>query len=87
MAFTRINMSSGPVSSGVFSYVHSLLLLLQDVMMPDVDGIELLRHVRGDDTLSAIPVVSKFLLACAHSYFNLTWKYWKCSDFARAGSN
>jgi CheY-like chemotaxis protein len=27
--------------------------------MPDVDGIELLRHVRQDDSLGSVPVVSK----------------------------
>eukprot|EP00891_Asterochloris_glomerata_P004415 jgi/Astpho2/4415/Aster-00033 len=32
-------------------------LLLTDVMMPDVDGIELLRHVRSDSRLSQMPVV------------------------------
>ena len=32
-------------------------LVLTDVMMPDVDGMELLRHVRADAALSGVPVV------------------------------
>ena len=31
---------------------------MQDVMMPDVDGVELLRHVRADAGLRDVPVVS-----------------------------
>lgn len=31
----------------------------QDVMMPDVDGLELLRQVRADESLATMPVVSK----------------------------
>ena len=30
----------------------------QDVMMPDVDGIELLKHVRSDEAFNSMPVVS-----------------------------
>lgn len=29
--------------------------------MPDVDGIELLRFLRGDDAFAAVPVVSEYL--------------------------
>ncbi|CAL8465090.1 g4625 [Coccomyxa elongata] len=32
-------------------------LVLTDVMMPDVDGIELLKHVRGDEAWSNLPVI------------------------------
>lgn len=32
----------------------------QDVMMPDVDGVELLRHVRAEPSLRDVPVVSAF---------------------------
>lgn len=32
---------------------------LQDVMMPDVDGLELLKHVRGESSYAHIPVVSE----------------------------
>ena len=41
----------------------SRVSVLQDVMMPDVDGIELLRHLRGNESFAAVPVVSTPLAA------------------------
>lgn len=36
--------------------------------MPDVDGIELLKHVRQDDSLGSVPVVSKCPPLCMAEY-------------------
>jgi hypothetical protein len=35
---------------------------LQDVMMPQVDGLDVLRFVRSHELLSSLPVISKCLL-------------------------
>jgi CheY-like chemotaxis protein len=32
-------------------------LVILDVMMPDVSGLDILRHIRGNPELSAIPVI------------------------------
>ena len=39
-------------------------LILTDVIMPEVDGLELLRYVRSHQYLSSVPVVSE-LLRCS----------------------
>ncbi len=40
--------------------------------MPDVDGIELLRHLRGNESFAAVPVVSAHVCYsdCASHYAN-----------------
>lgn len=37
-------------------------VLPQDVMMPEVDGLELLRYVRSNNELSQLPVISEWHL-------------------------
>lgn len=34
---------------------------MQDVMMPEVDGLEVLKYVRANEVLKDLPVVSKWL--------------------------
>ena len=44
-------------------------LLLTDVMMPDVDGLQLLRYVRSSKQLKAMPVI--MMSANEHSLYTL----------------
>lgn len=47
--------------------------------MPDVDGIELLKHIRTDASFSSIPVVSK-PCACTAA-FRLSFRAWVLAAF------
>jgi CheY-like chemotaxis protein len=38
---------------------HVLMCVLQDLMMPEVDGLDILRYVRSNTQLEGLPVISK----------------------------
>lgn len=40
-----------------------LVLVLQDLMMPEVDGLDILRYVRGNTLLEDLPVISECRVA------------------------
>lgn len=42
---------------------YACLMRVQDVMMPQVDGIELLRFVRSNEDLGDMPVISECMIA------------------------
>lgn len=52
------------VSPHTVAYHHKALhdncWLMQDVMMPEVDGLELLRYVRSNNELTDLPVISEY---------------------------
>ena len=45
--------------------LESAFLCLQDVMMPDVSGLELLQHVRKNWELQTVPVISESSAFCS----------------------
>jgi CheY-like chemotaxis protein len=47
-----------PRTHRLATLLHLAACPLQDVMMPDVDGLELLRYVRSNHDLSSLPVIS-----------------------------
>ena len=49
-----------------------LKLILLDLKLPKVDGIEILRHIRGDERLSGMPVV---ILTSSQEEIDLTEAY------------
>lgn len=53
------NVVCAPSGPDFFSQIKGQKpdLIVLDVMLPDMDGLEVLRRVRGDDHTSSIPVV------------------------------
>lgn len=48
---------SGPEALAAFKNTKPDLVLL-DISLPDMDGIEVLRHIRSDPELAALPVIA-----------------------------
>jgi CheY-like chemotaxis protein len=59
-------VESGPAALS-FIHQHPTSLLLLDVMMPGMDGFDVLRAVRSDPRFSALPVVMYTALTEAES--------------------
>jgi DNA-binding response OmpR family regulator len=58
----RINVQSIPMSSGSsalqwISTAEQLHLVILDLMLPDMDGFEILRRIRSNHALDTIPVL------------------------------
>ena len=45
---------------------HTPDLVLMDIQMPDVDGVEALRRLRADERTAAIPVLAVTALSLIH---------------------
>lgn len=51
--------------------LYTFDLLVSDVMMPDMDGIELVKKLRSMKSTSGIPVI--FLTGSSYSEINVAW--------------
>ena len=55
--FTVLRYTSGEEALRNFDF-HSPDVIVMDIKLPGLDGIEVLRHVRGHDRISEVPILA-----------------------------
>jgi DNA-binding response OmpR family regulator len=58
----RIKVESATAGDGASAFkwlenAHRLDLIILDLMLPDVDGLEILRRLRGDAKYNSVPII------------------------------
>ena len=53
----RLSVSMNGLDGLAAVRLHRPSLILLDMHLPDIDGLELLRHLKDDDNLGSVPVV------------------------------
>jgi DNA-binding response OmpR family regulator len=58
----RIKVESATAADGASAFkwlenAHRLDLIILDLMLPDIDGLEILRRLRGDPKYNSVPII------------------------------
>jgi CheY-like chemotaxis protein len=58
-----ISATTGQDAIGLLEKTDDLSLVLMDIMMPEMDGYETMRHIRADARFSSLPIIAVTAMA------------------------